>query len=76
MNGYERIRSTILGKTTDYPPAIFIATSAACKLLGVKLSEWSTRPEVLADTLIQFTEACGCDGIYVTRDNLVVQTAG
>jgi uroporphyrinogen decarboxylase len=75
MTGYERIKNTIQGKTVDYPASIFIATSAACRLAGVKQSEWSTQPEVLADTLIDFTKTCGCDGIYVTRDNLVVHEA-
>jgi uroporphyrinogen decarboxylase len=75
VTGYQRIKHTIQGKAVDYPASIFIATSVACRLAGVKLGEWSTQPEVLAETLIDFTEACGCDGIYVTRDNLVVHEA-
>jgi uroporphyrinogen decarboxylase len=75
VTSYERIRNTIQGKTVDYPASIFIATSAACRLAGVRLGEWSTQPKVLADTLIDFTRKCGCDGIYVTRDNLVVHEA-
>lgn len=75
MTGYERTKHTIQGKTVDYPASIFIATSVACRLAGVRQSEWSTQPEVLADTLIDFTEKCACDGIYVTRDNLVVHEA-
>lgn len=75
MTGYERIRHTIQGKGVEHPGSIFIATSVACRLAGVKLSDWSTQPKVLADTLIDFTKQCGCDGIYVTRDNLVVHEA-
>lgn len=75
MTGYERTKHTIQGKTVDYPASIFIATSVACRLAGVRQSEWSTQPEVLADTLIDFTKKCACNGIYVTRDNLVVHEA-
>jgi len=75
VTGYERIRNTIQSKAVDYPASIFIATSVACRLADVKPSEWSTQPSVLADTLIDFTEKSACDGIYVTRDNLVVHEA-
>ncbi len=75
MNGLRRIKNTIDGKPVDYPGSIFIATTVACKILNVPMSQWSTRPEVLADTLMRFTEICGCDGVYITRDNLVVHQA-
>jgi uroporphyrinogen decarboxylase len=71
MNHFERIKATIQGRQTDYPPSIFIATSVACEILGIQQSRWSNDSNLLADSLISLAGQCQCDGIYITRDNLV-----
>jgi len=69
------MRGTILSRAVDHPPVILIATSVACHMAGVKQGVWATHSDVLADTLIEFADMIECDGIYVTRDNLVVHEA-
>jgi uroporphyrinogen decarboxylase len=75
MNKKERMKNAIAGEAIDHFPSIFIATSVICQILGIKQSKWATDAEILADSFIRFTEICGCEGIYVTRDNLVTHQA-
>ncbi len=75
MTHRERLQRTVKGQPADFPPSIFIATSVVCQLLDIRQDQWATDPALLADSLIHFTEMSGCDGIYVTRDNLVTHQA-
>ncbi len=71
MTPIERMKTVLRGQEPDHFPAIFIATSVACAIEGIKQSDWSNDPVVLADSLLHLAELCGSDGVYITRDNLV-----
>ncbi len=75
MNCLSRMKNAIKNQPVDFPPSIFIATSAACQLTGIKQGDWSTDPKLLSQSLIKLAQLCDSDGIYVTRDNTVTHQA-
>jgi len=75
VNAVNRMRAAINGAPHDYPPSIWIATAVVCRNFAIPQVEWSHDADLLADSLIRFSREIGCDGIYVTRDNLVTHEA-
>lgn len=75
MTTIERMRAALTGAPHDYPPVIWIATSVVCETYSIPQNRWSQDPELLADSLVRFSRDTECDGIYVTRDNLVTHEA-
>jgi uroporphyrinogen decarboxylase len=75
MKALERTQRSIRGESVDRIPHFPIALATACEIVGVKQRDFSLEAEVMADTLIKFRDAVGCDGIYVSRDNWVYHQA-
>jgi MtaA/CmuA family methyltransferase len=73
--GLERTRRAIRGQPVDRPPTFPILLAPACQLVGVKQRDYNLDAGVMAETLLRARELCGCDGIYVSRDNWVYHQA-
>ncbi len=75
MTSLERVKNAITGNPVDRIPCFPISIANACEIIGVKQRDYNLDPECMADTLIQFREKTGFDGIYVSRDNWVYHEA-
>lgn len=75
MKSLERVRRSIAGKKIDYLPFFPEVIAAACQMAGVNQSSYSKDSEIMANALIAVRERCDYDGIYVSRDNLVLHQA-
>lgn len=75
MRSLERVKRSIGGKDVDYLPYFPEVIAAACQITGVTQSAYSTDPHIMADTLIKVRDLCDFDGIYVSRDNLILHQA-
>lgn len=75
MDSLTRTRRSVHGQSVDRVPVFPIAIASACRIMGVKQSDYFTNSEVLADTLLLLREKFGFDGIYVSRDNWVYHEA-
>jgi uroporphyrinogen decarboxylase len=75
LTSLERVKRSIQGKEVDCIPMLPEVIAAACQITGVKQSDYSKNPEIMANTLIKVRELCDFDGIYVSRDNLIYHQA-
>ena len=75
MTGLERTQRALRGEKIDHIPNFPILLAPACRLLGVKQSQYNLDPDIMADTLIKARDLIDSDGIYVSRDNWVYHQA-
>ena len=75
MTAIERTRLAMRGEPVDRLPTFPIMLATACQLPGVRQRAFNQNGRTLARTLLAARELCGCDGIYVSRDNWVCHEA-
>jgi len=75
LNSLTRTCRSVHGKSVDRIPVFPILLAPACRIIGVKQSDFFRNSDVLADTLIQARDIFDFDGIYVSRDNWVYHEA-
>jgi len=71
MNGLERVRAAMRREAVDRLPTFPISIASSCEIVGTRQSEYSLDPACMADTLLEFRQLTGFDGIYVSRDNWI-----
>ncbi len=71
MNGLERVRAAMRGDTVDRLPTFPISIASSCEITGTRQGDYSLDPACMADTLLEFRQLTGYDGIYVSRDNWI-----
>lgn len=71
VNGRERTRRAVQGKSVDRIPVFPIQIASACQLLDVPQGRYFRDPDTMSATLIEAAEFFDFDGIYISRDNWV-----
>ena len=71
MTALERVNRAIRGQEIDRFPNFPITIASSCQLTGTHQGDYSTNPNVLAETLLLVREMFDFDGVYVSRDNWI-----
>jgi MtaA/CmuA family methyltransferase len=75
MNGYERIKATLEGRTPDTVPVILHNFMPAAEEEGISMKEFRNSPEKMARCFINYTEKYGLDGILTDVDTALLAGA-
>ena len=75
MNSLQRVKRSVAGNTIDLFPVFPEVIAFACETLGITQSNYSLDAHTMSDTLLKVRDLCDFDGIYVSRDNLVLHQA-
>ena len=75
MTGIQRVQAALAGRPADCVPVVPEIIQHALNISGARHREYSTDPQVMADTILAAQRRYDYDAVYVSTDNYILAEA-